>query len=108
MVCFYYYSMFLVNEAEKYLFSNEFLLNRDLNRTYEGNFITEQELAHYYKLFFFEDINDFMEYYSNRLYYKDGVYYRVYNEREIILGKFIEKYDPMFPPAGSTFAEIDA
>jgi hypothetical protein len=100
--------MLLINESERYLVSEDFLLNKDFNNTYEGIPITEQELQHYYKLFFFNDITDFMNYYGDRLYYKNGVYYRVYNEREIILSKFIEKYDPTFPPTGSTYAEIDA
>ena len=107
MFCLYYYSTLLINKAENYLISEDFLLNKKLNRTYEGNAITEQELKHFYKLFFFEDIDDFMNYYADRLSYNNGIYYRVYNDREIVLNKFIEKFDSTFPPVGSTYAEID-
>ena len=45
----------------------------------------------------FGNVFDFMDYYQDRICYKDGYWQRVYNEREFLINKFIDNADFTFP-----------
>lgn len=114
LIALFYFAEFLNLRQEEFLKSVDFTTEEAIKRKFFGETVMNETLrpkpfspsipyVHYDYMgetrneVYFGNVYELIEYYQDRIIYKNGSWERVYNEREFLVNKLINNIDSTFP-----------